>query len=100
MQVLSFGGFLRFTVETDGGSTLFPPEVVDSYPLIQLQGNNRIVLEHFPGKASKDGHYEVRYTLIIINFYLVYHIMSIIHFFCVVGYIILCGEQKIMQQAK
>ena len=62
MQVLSFGGFLRFTVETEGGSTLFPPEVVDSYPLIQLQGNNRIVLEHFPGKASKDGHYEVRFV--------------------------------------
>lgn len=59
-RVLSFGGFLRFTVEAEGGSTLFPPEVLDSYPLIQLQGNNRIVLEHFPSHPSKDGHYEVR----------------------------------------
>ncbi|XP_052132560.1 laminin subunit alpha-1, partial [Frankliniella occidentalis] len=59
-RVLSFGGFLRFSVEAEGGSTLFPPEVLDSYPLVQLQGNNRFVLEHFPGKPSRDGHYEIR----------------------------------------
>ncbi|KAK3921962.1 Laminin subunit alpha-1 [Frankliniella fusca] len=59
-RVLSFGGFLRFSVEAEGGSTLFPPEVLGSYPLVQLQGNNRIVLEHFPAAPSRDGHYEIR----------------------------------------
>lgn len=45
---MSYGGFLRFTVETEGGTTLLPGGVLASYPLIQIQGNDKLVLEYFP----------------------------------------------------
>ncbi|CAA9998731.1 unnamed protein product, partial [Nesidiocoris tenuis] len=60
-KVLSYGGYLRFTVETNGGSTQFPESVLSSYPLIQIQGNDRIVLEHFPYKGKHhSGRHNVR----------------------------------------
>ena len=33
---------------------------MQEYPLVQLQGNHRIVLEHYPKKVSNSGRYEVR----------------------------------------
>lgn len=59
-QVLSYGGYLRFAVETEGGNTLLPPGVLSSYPLIQIQGNGKIVLEHFPALPNPSNRYEVR----------------------------------------
>jgi hypothetical protein len=38
----------------------FPAEVDVSYPLVQLVGNSRIVIEHYPRKLSSSGRYEVR----------------------------------------
>ncbi|XP_069690531.1 laminin subunit alpha-2 isoform X2 [Periplaneta americana] len=59
-RVLSYGGYLRFTVETEGGNTLLPAGVLAIYPLIQLQGNGRLILEHYPFLPSSSGHYQVR----------------------------------------
>nr|XP_018899369.1 PREDICTED: laminin subunit alpha-1 [Bemisia tabaci] len=59
-KVLSYGGYLRFAVETEGGNTLLPPGVLSSYPLIQIQGNGKIVLEHFPALPNPSNRYEVR----------------------------------------
>lgn len=60
VQVLSYGGYLRFTVETEGGTRLLPPAVLASYPLIQIQGNNRLILEHFPFLHNPTSRHEVR----------------------------------------
>jgi len=60
MQVLSYGGYLRFKVETEGGRTLLPDSVLATYPLVQLQGNGRLILEHYPLIPSSTGHYQVR----------------------------------------
>ncbi|KAF4524714.1 hypothetical protein B566_EDAN013949 [Ephemera danica] len=44
-KVVSYNGYLRFTTKATGGRTLLPPTVLESYPLVQLQGNNKIVLD-------------------------------------------------------
>ncbi len=68
----SYNGLLRFRVRSNGRRPLAPREVRD-FPLVQLQGNGRVVLEHFPGKPSSDGSREVRqddeqtYTLAIVQ---------------------------------
>lgn len=59
-QVLSYGGYLRFKVETEGGHTLLPASVLGTYPLVQLQGNGRLILEHYPVIPSSTGHYQIR----------------------------------------
>lgn len=41
--------------------TQLPPLVLASYPLVQLQGNGKIVLEYFPLFPSATGRYEVRF---------------------------------------
>ena len=33
---------------------------VDAFPLVQLIGNRRIILEHYSGILSSSGRYEVR----------------------------------------
>lgn len=33
------------------------------YPLVQLQGNNKIVLEHYLREPTSSDRYEVRYSL-------------------------------------
>ena len=33
---------------------------VDAFPLVQLIGNKRIILEHYSGILSSSGRYEVR----------------------------------------
>ncbi|XP_065339678.1 laminin subunit alpha lam-3 [Cloeon dipterum] len=60
-KVLSYNGFLRFTVVSSGGQTLLPPNVLSSYPLVQIQGNNKIVLEYFSPQPSITGQYQVRF---------------------------------------
>ncbi|KDR22194.1 Laminin subunit alpha-1, partial [Zootermopsis nevadensis] len=59
-RVLSYGGYLRFRVETEGGHTLLPVSILATYPLVQLQGNGQLVLEHYPLIPSSAGHYQVR----------------------------------------
>lgn len=59
-RVLSYGGYLRFKVETEGGRTSLPDSVLATYPLVQLQGNGRLILEHYPLIPSSTGHYQVR----------------------------------------
>lgn len=60
LQILSYGGFIEFTTNTEGGSTLLPPSVIASYPLIQIQGNDKFILEYFPPMITLDKHYRVR----------------------------------------
>ncbi|ODM90707.1 Laminin subunit alpha-1 [Orchesella cincta] len=59
-KVLSYNGYLRFHTETIGGLPVFPSRVLASYPLIQIQGNHRLILEHFPEFPHTNGFYEVR----------------------------------------
>ena len=61
-KVLSYGGYLRFTVSNEGGSTLLPDNILVTYPLVQMQGNRKMVLEYFPSSAVRatNGRYEVR----------------------------------------
>lgn len=52
---------MKFSVETEGGHTHLPPGVLATYPLIQIQGNNKLVLEYFPIIPSPNGRYDVRF---------------------------------------
>lgn len=54
-------------METEGGHTILPPGVLATYPLIQLQGNSKVVLEHYPIIPSKDGRYAVRYADLVLR---------------------------------
>lgn len=58
-QVLSYNGHLSFRVRAEGG-TPFPDSVFETYPLVQLQGNFRLVLEFYPKNLAPDGRYDVR----------------------------------------
>ena len=49
----------RFSLKSNGPRP-YSPSVIQEYPLVQLQGNHRIVLEHYPKKVSNSGRYEVR----------------------------------------
>nr|XP_012147088.1 PREDICTED: laminin subunit alpha-2 isoform X4 [Megachile rotundata]XP_012147089.1 PREDICTED: laminin subunit alpha-2 isoform X4 [Megachile rotundata] len=57
-KVISYGGFLRFTTSTEGG---IPLRSTLQYPVVQLQGNYRIVLEYYLPLPVKTNHYEVRF---------------------------------------
>ncbi|VVC37186.1 Hypothetical protein CINCED_3A012310 [Cinara cedri] len=59
-KVLSYGGFIRFTIDAEGGNTLFPQFILTSYPLIQIQGNDHIILEHFPQSINAGTSHQVR----------------------------------------
>lgn len=56
-KVVSYGGFLRFTSSTEGG---IPLRSTFQYPIVQLQGNDKIVLEYYLPVPANDNHYEVR----------------------------------------
>lgn len=58
-KVASYGGLLRFVTSTDGGISL---RSAHKYPLVQLQGNDRIILEYYLHSPVKDNRYEVRYN--------------------------------------
>ena len=47
----------RFSLKSNGPRP-YSPSVMQEYPLVQLQGNHRIVLEHYPKKVSNSGRYE------------------------------------------
>nr|XP_031843946.1 laminin subunit alpha-1 isoform X2 [Nomia melanderi] len=57
-KVVSYGGFLRFTTLTEGG---IPLRTTLQYPVVQLQGNNKIVLEYYLPLPVNNNHYEVRF---------------------------------------
>ena len=59
-RLLSYNGCLRFSITNEGGSTLFPNKILATYPLVQIQGNRRLVLEYYPEHISADGRYQVR----------------------------------------
>ncbi|KAK3855199.1 hypothetical protein Pcinc_038380, partial [Petrolisthes cinctipes] len=59
-KVLSYNGYLRFRIHSSGGSRNFPPQILQTYPLISLQGNWQLVLEYYPRTLSPDGRYEVK----------------------------------------
>lgn len=45
-KVTSYGGFLRFTVEEEGGEEL-PPEVKAKFPLVRIFGRDDLVLDYY-----------------------------------------------------
>lgn len=61
-KVVSYGGFLRFKTSTEGG---IPPRSNLRHPIVQLQGNNKIILEYYLQPPGNDNHYEVRYLVIL-----------------------------------
>ncbi|XP_014473552.1 PREDICTED: laminin subunit alpha-1 isoform X2 [Dinoponera quadriceps] len=57
-KVVSYGGFLRFNVSTEGG---IPLRTSLRYPLVQMQGNSKIVLEYYlRAPVSDENRYEIR----------------------------------------
>ena len=50
----------NFSVTSQGGTTFFPNNILATYPLVQIQGNRRLVLEYYPKSINADGHYHVR----------------------------------------
>jgi hypothetical protein len=50
-KILSYNGYLRFSLKSNGPRP-YSPGVLQEYPLVQLLGNHKIVLEHYPKKAS------------------------------------------------
>nr|CAD7455143.1 unnamed protein product [Timema tahoe] len=59
-KILSYGGYLQFTLENEDGANPAPKHVLNSQPLIQIQGNSRIILEHYPILPNPLGRYKVR----------------------------------------
>lgn len=62
---------MRFTIDAEGGNTLFPQFILTSYPLIQIQGNDHIILEHFPESVNVGTSHQVRYSKFIVLTYLI-----------------------------
>ena len=60
-RTASYNGQLRFTVTNQGGSTLFPDNILATYPLVQIQGNRKVILEYYPSSSQPNGRYHVRY---------------------------------------
>ena len=50
------------SVTNEGGTTFFPDNILATYPLVQIQGNRRLILEYYPKAISPDGHYQVRWV--------------------------------------
>ncbi|XP_065577471.1 laminin subunit alpha lam-3-like isoform X2 [Artemia franciscana] len=60
-KILSYNGYLRFSTESDYGSLRFPSSILNTYPLVQIQGNRKLVLEYFPPLKTQSGYYLVRF---------------------------------------
>ncbi|GAB6030676.1 hypothetical protein CHUAL_007531 [Chamberlinius hualienensis] len=56
--VASYNGHLRFRVGSEGGQK-FPTSVLETYPMVLIQGNYRLVLEHYQSAVGSDGFYDV-----------------------------------------
>ncbi|XP_050712288.1 laminin subunit alpha-1-like isoform X2 [Eriocheir sinensis] len=59
-KVKSYNGYLRFRTQSRGGRRRFPEQILQTYPLISLQGNWQLVLEYYPPSVAPDGQYEVK----------------------------------------
>ncbi|MPC29133.1 Laminin subunit alpha-2 [Portunus trituberculatus] len=59
-KVKSYNGYLRFRTESSGGRRVFPEQILQTYPLVSLQGNWQLVLEYYPPTLSPDGRYKVK----------------------------------------
>lgn len=59
-KVRSYNGYLRFRTESKGGRRVFPAQILQSYPLVSLQGNWQLVLEYYPDSVASDGNYKVK----------------------------------------
>ncbi|XP_076178093.1 laminin subunit alpha-1-like [Ptiloglossa arizonensis] len=57
-KVVSYGGFLRFTTLTEGG---IPLRSTLQYPVVQLQGNQKIILEYYLPLPVNKNRYEIRF---------------------------------------
>uniref|UniRef100_T1J8M8 Uncharacterized protein n=1 Tax=Strigamia maritima TaxID=126957 RepID=T1J8M8_STRMM len=57
-KVLSYNGRLSFSIQVENGHQLFT-SVLNSYPVVQIQGNFRIVLEHYVDLLPPDGRYVI-----------------------------------------
>lgn len=66
-RTTSYNGLLRFTVTNHGGSTLFPDNILATYPLVQIQGNRKVILEYYPPSPHPNGRYQVRYSSMKLN---------------------------------
>lgn len=58
--MLSYGGYLRFTTDTQNPRKQLPQDVLNRYPLVQLRGHGRIILEYYQLLPSASGRFEVR----------------------------------------
>ncbi|KAK0081679.1 hypothetical protein PV325_011758 [Microctonus aethiopoides] len=56
-KVISYGGFLRFKTSVKGGT---PLRSSLRYPLIQIQGNNKIILEYYQHQPSAVNEFKIR----------------------------------------
>ena len=52
--------YFRFTVSNGGAVPISREFGVGSFPLVQLHGHHKLVLEHYPSRISASGRYEVR----------------------------------------
>lgn len=59
-RVLSYGGYLRFISHTIHSRQRLPQDIINHYPLVQIRGQGRIVLEYYPPLPSKNNRHEVR----------------------------------------
>jgi laminin alpha 1/2 len=59
-RTISYNGLLLFTATNPGGSTLFPDNILATYPLVQIQGNRKIILEYYPHAPHPNGRFQVR----------------------------------------
>uniref|UniRef100_A0A7G3AFZ3 Putative extracellular matrix glycoprotein laminin subunit alpha and gamma n=1 Tax=Lutzomyia longipalpis TaxID=7200 RepID=A0A7G3AFZ3_LUTLO len=46
-QTRSYGGFLKFTLTTDGCDTRLSEEILGNYPLVQIHSHKNFVIEYF-----------------------------------------------------
>uniref|UniRef100_A0A8D8X2U9 Laminin subunit alpha-1 n=1 Tax=Cacopsylla melanoneura TaxID=428564 RepID=A0A8D8X2U9_9HEMI len=60
-KIMSYGGFMRFVVETEGGTSVLPGAVLSSYPMVQIQGNDKLVLEYYPVIETEGNRHSVRF---------------------------------------
>lgn len=56
-KIFSYGGYLRFVTETIGGTKLLNS---NRYPLVQIRGNNKIILEYYEQPIVAKNRYEIR----------------------------------------
>lgn len=45
-KIKSYGGYLKFSLESEGCETPFSPSVLEKYPLVQIHSHDSYILEH------------------------------------------------------